>query len=166
MISRRGLLLRAVALARIAVGLYFAKEAITKVSAGWLTGGSAFSRTVRAYPSAHGTGFYHNVVTGIILPHAGVFAFLVTLGECAATVSLVLGIMTRFGALIAIWLNLNFMLLRGLTNPSGALDKAFVVAEVAFFILAAGHTWGLDGLFAAAFSRNRLLRWCAGADRS
>jgi uncharacterized membrane protein YphA (DoxX/SURF4 family) len=147
---------------RIAVGLYFASEAVRKISHGWLTGGSDFVRTVQAYPGAHSGSFYHPFVTGVLFPHAGLFAFLVTLGECAVAVSLTLGLFTRAGALTALWLNLNFMLLKGLSNPSGTIDHVFFLAEILFLITAAGCTWGLDGVLRSRFSRVPILGWFAG----
>jgi uncharacterized membrane protein YphA (DoxX/SURF4 family) len=101
-------------------------------------------------------------VTGTLLPHARLFAVLVTLGECLVAVSLTLGLFTRVGALTALWLNLNFMLLRGLTNPSGTIDRVFILANLLFLVTAAGCTWGLDGRFRTTFSRIPVARWFAG----
>ncbi len=154
-----------VALVRILIGLYFGNEAIRKLSHGWLTGGSDFARTVRSYPAARSSGWYHHFVSDVLLAHASVFAPLVTLGECSVAVSLTLGLLTRAGALTAIWLNLNFMLLRGVGNPSGTIDKVFLLAEVLFVITAAGQTWGLDGLLRDWLSRTFVTSWLAGAGR-
>lgn len=154
---------RFLAVARIAVGLYFGFEAVRKISHGWLAGGSDFVHTVTAYPSARGGGFYHSFVTGLVLPHAGLFAFLVTLGECVAAVSLILGLLTRLGALIALWLNLNFLLLRGFANSSAMIDRAFLVANALFLVTAAGRTWGLDDRFRDTLARHPMTRWLAGA---
>jgi uncharacterized membrane protein YphA (DoxX/SURF4 family) len=156
-----GALRRIIAVARIVIGLYFASEAVRKISQGWLAGSSDFVRTIQAYPAARSGGFYHSFVTGTLLPHARLFAFLVTLGECLVAVSLTLGLFTRLGALTALWLNLNFMLLRGLTNPSGTIDRVFVVANILFLVTAAGCTWGLDGRFRTTFSRIPVAGWFA-----
>jgi uncharacterized membrane protein YphA (DoxX/SURF4 family) len=153
---------RVIAVLRIAVGLYFLREAISKIGQGWLSGGSAFARSVNGYSGAH-SGFYHQFVANVILPHASVFAVLVTLGEWLVAISLTLGLLTRAGALVALWLNLNFMVLRGVTNPSGTLDKVFVVAELLFLITAAGRVWGLDGLWRDRLARVPIVAWLAGA---
>lgn len=150
------------ALARIAIGLDFANEAMRKIAHGWLTGGSDFAHTVRSYPSARSDGFYHDFVTNVVLAHGSVFAPLVTLGECSVAASLALGLLTRAGALTAIWLNLNFMLLRGVDNPSGTIDKVFLIAETVFLITAAGQTWGLDGLLHDRLSAIPIASWLAG----
>ena len=73
-----------------------------------------------------------------------------------------LGFLTRAGALVGLWLNLNFLLLRGFTNPSGTLDKAYVLAEIVFILTAAGRVWGLDGVLRAPLARNPVLAWLAG----
>jgi uncharacterized membrane protein YphA (DoxX/SURF4 family) len=154
---------RGIALARIAVGGFFLNEAIRKVMQGWLTGGSGFAHSVNGYSAAHSGGPYHDFVTGVILPNASLFAVLVTLGEWSVALSLTLGLLTRAGALVALWLNVNFMLLRGFTSPSGTLDKMFVVAEIVFVIVAPGRVWGLDGVLAPALARIPIVAWLAGA---
>jgi hypothetical protein len=78
-------------------------------------------------------------------------------------VSLTLGLLTRLGALTAIWLNLNFLLLKGPTNPSGRIDWVFILMNVVIVTLAAGRTWGLDGVFEATFARAPVIRWFAGS---
>jgi uncharacterized membrane protein YphA (DoxX/SURF4 family) len=135
---------------------------VRKISQGWLVSGSDFIRTVQNYPAARSGGFYHSFVTGILLPHARLFAFLVTLGECVVAVSLTLGLFSRVGALTALWLNLNFMFLRGLTNPSGTIDRVFILANLLFLVTAAGCTWGLDGRFRRELSRIPVAGWFAG----
>lgn len=161
--ARHPWVLRATALLRIAVGIFFANEAVSKIRQGWLISGSGFARSVKGYPSAHSGGFYHHFVADVILAHASLFAVLTTLAEWAAAISLTLGLLTRAGALLALWLNLNFMLLRGFTNPSGTLDKVFVVIEIVLIVAAAGRVWGLDRLVADRLARIPLAAWLAGA---
>lgn len=154
---------RGLAIVRIAVGLYFANEAVRKVSAGWLISGSDLIRTVQAYPAARSGGVYHSFVTETVLPHATVFALLVTLGECTVAVSLILGLLTRAGALIALWLNLNFMLLKGVTNPSANIDRLFIVINIVLILTAAGRVWGLDSRFRNNLALFPIFAWLAGA---
>jgi uncharacterized membrane protein YphA (DoxX/SURF4 family) len=156
---------RVLALARIAIGLDFANEAARKIAHGWLVSGTDMIRTVQAYPSAHSGGIYHQFVTGIILPHADLFAFLVTIGECLVAVSLTLGLFTRAGALTAMWLNLNYLLLKGPTNPSAWIDWLFLVANTLILLTAADSTWSVDDHFRAAFARLPLVGWLAGGSR-
>jgi thiosulfate dehydrogenase [quinone] large subunit len=157
---------RILALARIAIGLDFANEAARKIWHGWLVSGADMVRTVQAYPSAHSGGFYHQFVTGFVLPHADLFAFLVTIGECLVAVSLTLGLFTRAGALTAMWLNLNYLLLKGPTNPSAWIDWLFILTAALILLTAAGRTWGLDGRFRATFARLPLAGWLAGGSKS
>jgi uncharacterized membrane protein YphA (DoxX/SURF4 family) len=163
--ARARSLRKPLSIARIVVGLYFAAEAMNKISHGWLVSGADFVRTVQTYQAARVGGFYHVFVTGTVLPHARLFALLVTLGECVVAVSLVLGLLTRLGALTALWLNLNFMLLKGLTSPSGTIDRLFLLAALLFLVTAAGSTWGMDGRFCTAFSRLPVVRWFAGSPK-
>jgi thiosulfate dehydrogenase [quinone] large subunit len=156
---------RALALARIAIGLDFANEATRKIAHGWLVSGADMLRTVQAYPSVHSGGFYHHFVTGVVLPHAALFAFLVTIGECLVAMSLTLGLFTRAGALTAMWLNLNYLLLKGPANPSAWIDWLFLFTAALILLTGAGRTWGLDGHFSATFARFPLAAWFAGGSR-
>lgn len=150
------------ALVRMVIGLFFANEAIRKISQGWLVSGADMIRTVQTYPTARSGGYYHWFVANVVLPHAALFAPLVTLGECTVAISLTLGLFTRLGALTALWLNLNFLLLKGPTNPSARIDWLFLLANILIAAIAAGRTWGLDGLFRAKFSRIPIAGWFAG----
>ena len=81
-----------------------------------------------------------------MLPHAGLFAQLTTIGEWVAGLCLLLGLFTPIGAVVAIVLNANYMLMKGLPSAAGSLDRLFIVAALAFILSNAGLAWGLDGM--------------------
>ena len=64
---------------------------------------------------------------------------------------------------VAVFLNLNYMLMKGLANNAGSNDRMFVVCELVFLVAAAGLVWGLDGYLARAAAGHTLLRWVAGS---
>ena len=91
---------------------------------------------------------------------------LVTLGELTAGILLLLGLLTRFGAIIGMILNLNYMLMRAPLANGGSIDRLFFLAELIFLLAAAGLVWGLDGQLRQQLSGNAVTRWLAGLNGS
>ncbi len=81
-------------------------------------------------------------------------------GELTAGVLLFLGLCTRAGALIAIWMNLNYLMMKGWLNNDAFNDRTWIVCHVVVFLTGAGLVAGLDG----ALSRF-LPSWLTGAER-
>ena len=149
-------------LARIGFGLYFIVQAWDKTTRNWLgDGGPLVQFLQRQVPQSE--AFYRPFLEGSVLPNATLFAQLVTIGEWVAGVSLVLGLLTRVGALTGMWLTLNYMLMKGLPNLSGSVDRLFFLSCLAFLLASAGLVWGLDGVLGRALGSNPLTRWLTGA---
>jgi uncharacterized membrane protein YphA (DoxX/SURF4 family) len=93
----------------------------------------------------------------IPLPNASVFAALVTWGELFVGITLVVGLVTRFSATLALVLTVNSMLAKGawFWSPSSH-NAAFAVISLALLIGAAGRTFGLDALLARRWPRSPL----------
>ena len=153
---------KGLALARIAFGLYFLQHAWSKTTAGYLTSGQPLVQFLQQ-PLAHSTGFYHDFLVGVVLPHATLFSILVTLAEWVAGVSLTLGLLTRVGAVTGMWLTLNYMLMKGPFNSASLIDELFFVSCLAFLLAGAGLVWGLDGALQDSLGRYSLVRWLAGS---
>ena len=154
---------RGIALMRIAFGLYFLSQVYGKIEQHWLTSADPLTRYLQGN-LPHAAHIYKNFVSGTVIPNAGLFSVLVFLGECVVTVSLVLGLFTRVGAVVGIILNLNYMLSKGLTQGSGSIDRLFIVGELVFFVTAAGLVWGLDGVLRDASRKVPVLGWLTGGD--
>src|SRR5213594_3428830 len=93
---------RALAIARIATGLYFLVTAIGKL--GWYTSADALTRTTLSPQSlANATPFYRSFLESVVVPNAGTFAVLVVTAELVVGISLTLGLLTRLGAIVGIW---------------------------------------------------------------
>jgi uncharacterized membrane protein YphA (DoxX/SURF4 family) len=145
------------ALARIGFGLYFLSQAWDKTAKGWFTNADPLRNFLKgSLPNA--IGFYKPFVESVVLPNAGLFAILATLGEWVVGLSLVLGLFTRVGALIAVKLNLNFMLIKGLASAGGSIDRLF------FLLASAGLELGLDGVLSRALGRIPVIGWLAGGN--
>ncbi|MDQ3811363.1 MAG: DoxX family membrane protein [Chloroflexota bacterium] len=152
------------ALARIAFGLYFLSQALDKLNGNWLSDGGPLARfTQQLLPRSE--AFYRPFLESTVVPESLTFARLVTTGELVVAILLILGLFTRLGAVIGLWLNLNYMFMKGLANNAGSIDRLFVAAELAFALAAAGLVWGLDGYLARSLPRARVVRWLAGPQR-
>jgi len=102
----------------------------------------------RAHP------FYRQFLEQVVLPNAGLFATLVVGAELFVGITLVLGLLTRFSAAVAVVLTLNYMLAKGawFWTPSSN-DAAFVAIGLALLIGAAGRTLGVDAFLARRWPR-------------
>jgi uncharacterized membrane protein YphA (DoxX/SURF4 family) len=148
------------ALTRIGFGLYFLAQAMAKTPA-WLSDGGPLGQQLQnQLPRSE--AFYRPFLEGAVLPNVTLFAQLVTIGEWVAGLSLVLGLLTRLGALIGIWLTLNYMLMKGLPSLAGSSDRLFILACLVFVLASAGLVWGLDGRLRESLAGNPVTRWLAG----
>lgn len=99
----------------------------------------------------HTTGGYHQFLVGYVMPNIAIFAELVRVGEVLAGLALVLGAMTRFGALIGIVLTFNYMAARGhllSTRTLQSLDFELFVLCLISLVLPTGRVFGIDALWA------------------
>ena len=83
-----------------------------------------------------------------MLEHDQFFTLLVIPGEIAVGVALVLGIATRFTALIALLMNVNFAMMNGVVTVGGLIDVAFVVIEVVLIAFASRQAFSVDAALA------------------
>ncbi len=147
------------AVLRIAFGLYWLVQGSDKLfKQHWLATGQPLTRFVRPQ-LAHAEPFYRSFAQSTVLPHAGLFGQLDALGEFAVGLSLVLGLLVPAGALVAIWLNCNYMLLKGLASSAGSNDRLFIAASLIFILTAAGMVWGVDGLLWRSWAKPDALNW-------
>ena len=156
------------ALVRAGVGALFIASASNKAATGWLAGGEAMAKAIQ--PNLDKSeAFYRPFLQETVLPNAGTFAQLITVGEWVAGVSLLLGLLTRAGAVVGMWLLLNYMLmkgtlLRGYENGQTYSDRLYFLASLAFLLVGAGIAWGLDGALRRYLTRMPVVRWLAGID--
>jgi thiosulfate dehydrogenase [quinone] large subunit len=102
-----------------------------------------------------GHPFYQGFVQRVVLPNASLVATLVTWGELLVGLTLVLGLLTRLSATVALLLMVNYLFAKGawFWQPSSA-DAAFAFVALALLIGAAGRTFGLDALLARRWPRS------------
>lgn len=165
---------KGLALCRIAFGLYYVSYAFDKTTKNWFGDGGPLAGQLFGNPNAQpptrgavaaAEPFYRGFLESVVQPNPLLFSQLLTLGEWVAGILLTLGLLTRLGAIVGIWLNLNYMLMKGLASNGGSVDRLFVLSELAFLLAAAGLVWGLDGVLREPLRGNALTRWLSGTGR-
>jgi thiosulfate dehydrogenase (quinone) large subunit len=100
--------------------------------------------------------FYRPFLDAVVIPNSELFAFMVTWGELAVGIALVLGLFARPAALAAIFINLNIALAAGASLIPPDADVAFVLVGIALVCLhAPGRYWGIDGQIARLRNRSK-----------
>jgi thiosulfate dehydrogenase [quinone] large subunit len=114
---------------RLAVGLSFLITGQAKVAAGnWE---NAFA-------------FYWPFLESVVLPNAGKFAVLLAWGELLVGFSIFLGLFTRFGASVGIFIILNYLFTTGISTWLPSIEVMYLGAMVTLLICSAGRAIGAD----------------------
>jgi uncharacterized membrane protein YphA (DoxX/SURF4 family) len=158
------------AVLRIAVGLYFVKSLLTKMSIGLLGGFLPFpvvsERWITVMPnivtrqaSENPILFYKNFLEGTVLTHPALFAQLTAWGETVVGIGLTLGLLTGVASLVGLFLVTNYGLATQWMSPGQqGFHLILFVLMVAFFFSRAGRTWGLDERIVASRPKSWLAR--------
>lgn len=131
---------------RVAMGGFFLQEAEHQIASGYI-GGDGLSEKLRkgidtAIPP------YDWLIEHVFLNVDDPLTLLVIAGEVAVGAALVLGLFTRFTAVVAIFMNINFLLMNGLHLSSGGVDAAFVAGELLLLAWAPYQALSADGWLA------------------
>ncbi len=140
--------------ARLYAGYFFLKAGLGKFTGGF--GGATLRETLVKWAADGAYSIYVPFLQKVAIPHAEIFAALVTLGECAVGAALLLGCATRFAALLGIFLCLNFAFGSGAPLLSVEQPIVFAVFLLTTYATAAGRALGLDWIL-----KRRLPRWMA-----
>ncbi|MGE5232464.1 MAG: DoxX family protein [Deltaproteobacteria bacterium] len=148
------------AVLRIAVGLYFVKTLVTKmtivlaggvlpvpvVSDRWL---ATMPKIVAKQASENPIAFYKQFLEEVVLRHSDVFAHLTAWGETAAGLGLTLGLCTGLASIVGLMLVTNYGLATQWMSPGQqGFHLLLFTLMVAFFFSRAGRRWGVDGAIA------------------
>jgi len=148
---------RYLAVLRIAVGLWFAKSIITKLSVtlawGFLPVPTASDRwlhimpiLVTKYAEGNPIGLFKAFLLNTVIPNSAVYAQLTAFGEAAVGLGLLFGCCTMLAAAIGLVLVVNYGLA---VQWQGSAQQGFhymlIATLVAILGARAGRTWGVDG---------------------
>ena len=99
---------------------------------------------------ASGTGGpYHAFMTTLIAPHAEIVAQMIRAGEVLVGISLLLGLVSRAGAIGGIFLALNYLLAKGAlgsVDTYAGLDFVALVLSLANLVLPTAAALSMDSL--------------------
>jgi len=147
---------RWLAVARIVVGLYFAKAVFTKLGlvmvGGFLPLPGASARWIGVMPTIVGKQaaenpilFYKHFLEHTVLMHVEPFAHLTAIGEAVTGIGLTLGLLTGVASLVGLTLAVNYGLATQWMSPGQqGFHIVLVTLMIAFYFARAGRTWGLD----------------------
>ncbi len=144
---------KTIAVVRVATSLFFLLFGEYKVAGpGFAHGG--FQTYLQGYIGESAVSFYRPVLSGLILPHAVFFGYLVGVIELLVGISLLLGLWVRAGCVVGIVFLLNLTLAAWWEPGHGVplwryfgarLDTVPLLLLLAIFFAAdAGCVWGLD----------------------
>lgn len=140
--------------ARLYAGTFFLKYGLHKFTSGF--GGEELHKTLLGWSTATRYPFYTPFLTNVVIPHAAVFAALVTFGEITVGAALLVGCAARLAALGGIFLCLNFLLGSGAPLLSVEQPVVFALLLLTTYVTAAGRALGLD-----YFLKRRLPGWAS-----
>ncbi len=108
----------------------------------------------------HPVPAYGSLIKRTLQPNAAWFPYLVVAGEAAVGIGLTFGFLTPVAALVAIFLNLNYLALAGVRPKDLTVNAGYqceqgqnlmmILSQVLILVLAAGSVWSIDsalGLF-------------------
>lgn len=144
---------KTIAVVRMATSLFFLLFGEYKVAGpGFAHGG--FQTYLQGYIGESAVSFYRPVLSGLILPHAVFFGYMVGVIELLVGISLLLGLWVRPGCIVGIVFLLNLTLAAWWEPGHGVplwryfgarLDTVPLLLLLAiFFVADAGRVWALD----------------------
>jgi uncharacterized membrane protein YphA (DoxX/SURF4 family) len=112
---------------------------------------------LQGYAFKNASAAYVQFLQAAVIPHATLFADLIIAGELSAGFSLLFGIGTRVGAMVSMFLFLNYMLAKGrLFWSPDSEDAAVFFSALVCLIGAAGRVFGVDAYLARRWPRGVL----------
>lgn len=142
-----------IALLRIYIGYYFLQQGIRKFQrdfphGDWIARQIGDLATLDLYP------WYKNFLMNYVVPHHELFGYLVMAGEILVGACLLLGLLTRFAAVVGLFMMINYYLGPGMAQGGAAMaqQKTFSVCLIVFLLSNPGRALGLDG---AIFGKGR-----------
>lgn len=131
-----------IALLRVYAGVFFAWHGIAKLGGGDFAGGMSGFLNSNLESSFR---FYRPFVEAVVLPNKAVFATLVSWGEIAIGVALLVGLATRYAAFAGAFLVANFWFATGQGVLAGNNhDVVWLVLLLVLGLVPAGRIAGLD----------------------
>jgi uncharacterized membrane protein YphA (DoxX/SURF4 family) len=154
MMAPSSALLKTIAGVRMATSVFFLLFGEYKVAGPGFAHG-AFQAYLQDYIANSAVDFYRPVLSGLVLPHAVFFGYVVGIVELLIGISLLIGLWVRPACIVGILFLLNMVLATWWGPGHGVPLWRYFGAEldhlpllllfIIFFAADAGRVWGLDG---------------------
>lgn len=132
---------------RLWIGYYFLQQGTRKFerdfpSGDWITRQIGELNKIDIYP------WYKTFLMDIVVPNRELFGNLVMWGEILVGACLIVGLLTRYSAIIGLFMLINYSLGPGMARGALVLDLplTFIVAVVVLILSSPGRALGLDAL--------------------
>jgi thiosulfate dehydrogenase (quinone) large subunit len=145
---------KTIAVVRMATSVFFLLFGEYKVAGPEFAHGG-FQTYLQDYIANSVVSFYRPVLSGLVLPHAVFFGYVVGIVELLIGLSLLLGLWVRAGCILGIAFLVNMLLATWWAPGHGVPLWRYFGAEldhlplllllIVFYAADAGRTWGLDG---------------------
>jgi len=138
-----------IVLLRVYTGIFFVYHGFSKISRGNFAEGMGGFVNMQLENSF---GFFRPFLESVVLPNKGLFAFLVSWGELAIGIAMILGLATRYAAAAGALMVASFWFAKGQGFLSG--QNHDVIWMFIFVVLAglhAGRVMSLDQKLAGRF---------------
>jgi thiosulfate dehydrogenase (quinone) large subunit len=103
--------------------------------AGFVKG--AIAQTAGAHPAVQ--GWYAEFLKAVVQPYTGFWAYVVTFGELAVGIGLIIGMLTGIAAFFGVFMNMNFLL-------AGAISINPIIGGFAILLVLAWRVAGYYGV--------------------
>lgn len=151
---------RWLALFRIVTGAIWIEHAVPKfLDSASFMGPNGFMPQLVAKGTQHGSHAFAPFLANVVTPNMALFAELVRLGELLTGVVLVLGLFTRVGGLVGVFLTIMYLGAKGPLlsyETLGTPDFAMLSLSAINLVLPTGRAFGIDALLGR--SRGRVPR--------
>ncbi len=149
--------MRWIAAFRIYIGLLWLAYGTSKLNSEWVAPRGDFYEAAK-YASGHIQGPMHDFIVGIVLPHEKTFALLVAVGETLVGISLLLGLLTRAGAVGGMFLSFTYYLATGKYQfllGVESLELLLFISCLMLLVLPSGRALSLDAVVHRLRSHSR-----------
>ncbi len=135
-----------IALLRIYCGYYFLQQGFRKFQRDFPRG-DWIGRQIGDVPNLELYPWYKTFLLNYVVPHHELFGYLIVCGEILVGTCLLLGLFTRLGALVGLYMVMNYYFGHGMVRGGAvvAQEQIFVVSLAIVLLSNPGRALGLDG---------------------
>jgi NADH dehydrogenase len=136
---------------RIYVGFYMLSQGWRKFQRDFAKG-DWIGRQIGDLATLNLLPWYRKFLAGYVVPHHELFGWLVVIGEIAVGGCLLVGFLSRWSALVGLFMLINYYLGVGMARggATSAQQQTFIILLAIFVLASPGRTLGLDGLLFGA----------------